>query len=684
MNQVTQVDPGTRDALQQMVTFARQGARAEARRAGEAALERVGDRAPIHALLGRLACESGDFPDGIAHLRLAIEGLPNEVVVRCDLAAALIQTGDLAGALAICSIDHMLADRSLQIARFRGYAAQELGQYPEAIIAYRHVVARAPGDAGTWNNLGNAVAATGDLNGAIEALRRAAALDPHAAPTRINLASTLATADKLDEAIVEFRKMARDFPDDPKPWAEMGRVAAWHDRGDVALEAYEEAAKRAPSDPEIHVELGNQRGAAWDVAGAEQALRAAIAADPSYGDAYVALAVLYEHGNRAGQLPALIEEARTASIDPGLVAIIEAYALRRAKEWAKGLAAAEAAAPDRDPVRRAQLIGDFRDRLGDAAGAFASFEEMNRLVAADPRVPERSAQRYREMVDRNRTEMSREWLDSWTPAVYPKSDERASPAILLGFPRSGTTLLDTMLMGHPGVQVIEERPALVHVEHSLSDKVGLSTMDAAAVRAARDEYWQEVSGYVELRPNSLLVDKSPLYLNKVAIIHRLFPDARFIRAVRHPMDVVLSCYITNFRPNAAMANFLDLRQAAELYDQSMGAFEEAWKLLDLPVHTVAYERMIADRDTELRPLFDWLGLDWCEDALDHQATAAKRGIITTASYSQVHEPLYTRSAGRWTRYAKQLEPVREILEPWIGRLGYSIEDPTKLPERLDA
>ena len=681
MNQVTQVDPGTHDALQQMMTFARQGACNEARRVGEAALERVGDTAPIHALLGRLAGESGDFADSVAHLRQAIEMLPDDVAVRCDLAASLIQTGDLAGALTVCSVDHMLADRSLQIARFRGYAAQELEQYPEAVISYRHVVSRAPDDAGTWNNLGNAVAATGDLDGAIEALRRAASLDPRSAPIRLNLANTLATADKADEAIVEYRKMAQDFPDDPKPWAELARLADGFEGGNEALEAYEEAGRRAPNDPEIQVELGGQRYATWDVAGAEQAFRAAIAADPAFGDAYVALAVLHEHGNRPAMLPALLEEAKSANIEAGLLSLIEAYALRRAKEWDKGLAAAEAAAPDRDPVRRAQLIGEFKDRLGDAGGAFESFEEMNRQVASDRRVREGSADRYREMVERNRAMMTREWLETWTPEVPPQSDERSSPVFLLGFPRSGTTLLDTMLMGHPGVQAIEERPALVRVEHSLGGIDGLSTMGAAAVRAARDEYWRAVSGYVELRPNSLLVDKLPLYLNKVAVIHRLFPDAQFILALRHPMDVVLSCYITNFRPNPAMANFLDLRRAAELYDQSMAAFEEARQLLVLPVYTVAYERMIADRNAELRPLFAWLGLDWRQEALDHQATAAERGLITTASYSQVHEPLYTRAAGRWTRYAEQLEPVRDILAPWVERLGYSIDDPTKLPER---
>jgi hypothetical protein len=238
-----------------------------------------------------------------------------------------------------------------------------------------------------------------------------------------------------------------------------------------------------------------------------------------------------------------------------------------------------------------------------------------------------------------------------------------------------------MLMGHPQVQVIEERSAIVHVEQALGGVDALPALTADQVRAARDDYWAEVATYVELRPDSLLVDKSPLYLNKTAIMHRLFPGAKTILALRHPMDVVLSCFVTNFRPNPAMANFLDLRRTAELYDRSMAAFEEARDLLGLDVFTISYERMIADRDAELRPLFEWLGLDWREEAVDHQATAARRGVITTASYAQVNEPLYTRSAGRWTRYATQLEPVRDLLAPWVEKFGYSLDDPTKLPER---
>ena len=684
MNTTTQIDPATLDVLQKMVIAARRGAAGVALSLGKGAVGNVGDPAPVHALIGRMSCEQGDLPTGIGHLRLALGALPDDHGVRCDLVAALTQTGATIEALGLCDKARALADPSLQLARFRAYLAQEAGDFPTAIEAYRHVVARAPGDFAAWNNLGNALTGAEDYPAAIDALREAVRLEPFAAPTRMNLANALSAADRTDEAIEALRTAAADFPDDPKPWVELSHLADLMGRADMALEGLEEAARRAPRDPEIQVDLGNHRGTAWDMAGAEQAFRAAIAADPANGPAFVALAVLLEHDNRAGDLPMLVAQAKGAQVAPGALAMVEAYAFRRAKEWKKGLAAASAAADEYEPVRRAQLIGEFRDRLGDAPGAFASFEEMNRLAAIDPREPNRTGQEYRDMVDRNRAAMTGDWLDGWTTPVPPLSDERTSPVILLGFPRSGTTLLDTILMGHPNVQVYEERPAMVHVEHSLGGIDALPPMNAAAIRAARDDYWKKLAVYAPLSDAPTVIDKMPLYLNKTAIIHRLFPDARMVLALRHPMDVVLSCFITSFRPNSAMSNFHDLVRTAELYDRSMAAFEQARALLDLQVFSVVYERMIADKDAELRPLFDWLGLDWHEDALDHQATAARRGIISTASYAQVHEPLYSRSAGRWARYRAQLKPVEGVLAPWIERFGYSLDDPAQLPARKTA
>jgi hypothetical protein len=200
----------------------------------------------------------------------------------------------------------------------------------------------------------------------------------------------------------------------------------------------------------------------------------------------------------------------------------------------------------------------------------------------------------------------------------------------------------------------------------------LADASAAQLKAARDLYFETAQSLTPLGTGNLLIDKNPLAMNELPLILRLFPEAKIILALRHPCDVVLSCFITNFKLNSGMASFLHLETAAELYDLSFSYFERACALLNPPVHRIAYENVVVDRDRELRPLFDFLGLEWSERVLDHQSTAKNRGHIKTASYAQVVEPIYTRSSGRWRNYRKHLEPVFPILEPWVRKFGYEL------------
>jgi hypothetical protein len=243
---------------------------------------------------------------------------------------------------------------------------------------------------------------------------------------------------------------------------------------------------------------------------------------------------------------------------------------------------------------------------------------------------------------------------------------------LVGFPRSGTTLLDTILMSHPGTEVLEEEPTLIRATDALGGFEAIPKATADQIKAGRDAYFDMVRGLTPLAPGNLLIDKNPLAMNNIPVIRRLFPDAKIIVALRHPCDVVLSCNITNFKPNNAMASFIWLETAAELYDLSFGYLEKARELLKPVVHTIVYENIVADRARERRPLFACLGLERDERVLAHQTTARRRGHIKTASYAQVVEPIYTSSAGRWQNYRKYLEPVLPVLEPWVLKFGYSL------------
>ena len=262
-----------------------------------------------------------------------------------------------------------------------------------------------------------------------------------------------------------------------------------------------------------------------------------------------------------------------------------------------------------------------------------------------------------------------DWRQSWkAPAI---ASSRPAPVFLVGFPRSGTTLLDTILMGHPGIAVLEEQSLLKAIGLGFDGFERVADIAEEELRALQDRYFALAAEKVKLTDNTLLIDKSPLNLQLVPQIMRLFPDARFILAMRHPADVVFGCFKANFRLNNAMSSFLALDTAAEFYDLTFRTWENSLKLFSPEVHTVRYESLIEDPEAALRPVIEGLGLEWNDRILDHQKTARDRGLVATASYAQVTEPIYRHADGRWRHYRRHLEPILPVLAPWIEEFGYA-------------
>jgi hypothetical protein len=327
--------------------------------------------------------------------------------------------------------------------------------------------------------------------------------------------------------------------------------------------------------------------------------------------------------------------------------------------------------------RRFHLLGQLLQGAGRYEEAFAAFERMNALTGDDSSRPEERGAGYRKLIRRQFDSLTPELVGGWCVEQSPTAPP--SPTFLVGFPRSGTTLLDTMLMGHSDIEVLEEEPTMREAGNLLPEIAGLPNATNQQVEAARDKYWKVVNSLTSLEARQVLIDKNPLTMNMLPQVYCLFPGAKIIVALRHPCDAVLSCYITNFRANDGMASFLKLDTAAELYDLSFSYLERAQHLLKFPMHRVVYERIVANREAELRALLAFLGLDWDEQVMAHEETAKGRGRIKTASYAQVVEPIYTRAAGRWWNYRRQLEPILPILAPWVEKFGYSLDDPDKFP-----
>lgn len=639
-----------------------------ARREAETAL--AADPANVNALrfVGVLYCQSGDPDRGSEYLRKALAQDPADEGTRVNLLQALLDSGQLDEVEAVGAAAP--SSNNPQILRARAAAARQLGKLDHAVALLERAVAHAPKDFGAWNNLGNALLEADQQDKAIRAFERARQLNPGAAVVHLNMGRALESEDRHEDSLRAFREAARLDPEDAMAAFELGKCLLRLGRPEEALPILGKAARISRTNANVYLVIGLTYARLQDLAQAEQSYRMAIHVDPAHAAAYMNLSILLERGNRMEEVEGLYEQALENGVDEGELRYVKALILRRQGALTEALELAQQSTMiSLDPAWRAQLIGEVADKLGDADTAFAAYSEMNELAASKPDAVQFDRTGYSRRVEAMIKDATPEWYDSWRP-VEPAT-EPPSPAFLAGFLRSGTTLLDTILMGHPGTQVIEEEPMLAAVEDALGDLGRLGQLDTAEAKALRERY------YTALRhpapPGKLIVDKNPLATLRAPLITRLFPDARLIFTVRHPCDVVLSCFMQNFLVTESTASFLDLENAALAYDRTMAYWKKARSIFPLQVHTVRYEDMVDDLEGEMRPLLDFLGLEWDERVLDHQKTATERGYIRTPSYAQVTEKIYKRASGRWTRYRKHMEGVLPILAPWVEEFGYTLD-----------
>jgi tetratricopeptide (TPR) repeat protein len=278
--------------------------------------------------------------------------------------------------------------------------------------------------------------------------------------------------------------------------------------------------------------------------------------------------------------------------------------------------------------------------------------------------------------------LTRSGCDAENAASWLAANERApppaeSPIFVVGFPRSGTTLLEQTLDAHPQLRSMDEQPFL---QFALDDALAcairypaeLGKLTDAQMRSIRAGYWKRVRAKAELAGGQRIVDKNPLNMARLPLIRRLFPHARIILAVRHPCDTLLSCFQQQFRaPDLARA-CADLGTLAESYRRVFDFWYEQLSLLKPYAHELRYESLVSDFEGEARRLAEFLQLPWDDAMLAPGEHARSKGFISTPSYSQVVQPVNSASVGRWRRYASHFEDVIPVVEPYLARWGYPV------------
>lgn len=636
---------------------------------GEAVLREQPANPNILQLLGVVSCKTGALRQGADYLRQALANGGDTADNRINLARALLDLGDVDEAARIC------AGGDAETPEIQAMQAQILkaqGRVTEAGWAYEKLISENPGNFDAWNNLGNARHESGDLEGALQAFQQARQINPKSSLLHTNMGRVLISLDRYQDACLALEKAAQLAPGEAAPLVELGRTLTSIDHAEAGLRALGAAAKLDPSNPEIFLAIGIAFLDLSDNIQAERALAFAIKADRSFAPAYLNLGILFEKANRLDELRQLIADATAADVAGEDIDYLRALLLARdgdrlaALELVRDLRAATVS-----PTIRMQFAGQLADRLGRIDDALYFYDEMNRAAAQSPLAVGGDRSAYQRAIARLDEQMTPAWFSEW--ADVPTTADRPSPAFLVGFPRSGTTLMDTIVMGHSSTHVIEEIPILENLGKAIGDADHIRSLDAAAVGALRTRYFAELDKLGGPAPGDLVIDKNPLSMVRLPLIHRLFPDAKIILAMRHPCDVVLSCYMQDFKPTEAMSSFLDLANASRTYDRVFHYWENCRSILPVDVHILRYESIIEDVEGATRPLFDFLGLPWEAAVLDHQKTAIDRGFIRTPSYAQVTEKIYSSASGRWKRYEPQMREVLPILAPWVERYGYRLD-----------
>lgn len=252
--------------------------------------------------------------------------------------------------------------------------------------------------------------------------------------------------------------------------------------------------------------------------------------------------------------------------------------------------------------------------------------------------------------------------------------DRPNYVMMLGFPRSGTTMLENALAAHPRVETFEEAPTM-HAATSYIDRgnKGQTEYEPGSVALyveGRERYFSALDRLRQKHNANVYLDKLPIRSLAAPFVKRLIPDQRFIFSVRHPYDVALSCFQQRFSPNPAMANFLNLRDTIRIYDLTMTEWFKVHSLEDPAVHYVPYDDLVTNFETVTRGTLEFLGLDWDPAVLEFAERAGDRAN-RTPSYQKVRQGLSLGIQTYWRNYDFLFTQAEAApLTKWAKFFGY--------------
>jgi len=497
----------------------------------------------------------------------------------------------------------------------------------------------------------------GRLEESIAALREIARLDPLRAEAHHDLGLTCLRCGHMAEAAASLQRAVELRPGFPSALSNLADALDRQGREQEALGVYHRAS-RAAEDP---IERGLNLAKALLIEGklteAEQELRRLLAlaperAGPHYYLGHV-LSLLGRFEEVVRHLTRAIELAPEAPF-----AFHDLTIAKRMTEADRPLVARMgdlAARPTLDEPLRINLhfgLGKAFDDLGERATAMQHYDAANRLKAKWVRLDRAGLVRH---FDSLIAGFSAEALErTGRLLARPASPGDDMPVLILGMPRSGTTLVEQVLSSHPAVGAGGELSFWKdRIDGWQASKQ--RAVEAPAVAQAAGDYRTKLRG---IAPGALRVtDKTPGNFSRIWLIRLAFPEARIIHCRRHPVDTCLSIFFTHFK---GLQDYAYDRGDLVFYYRQYQRLMDHWRRVVPPDRfmDVDYERLIADREAMTRRLVAFCGLEWDDACL---APERNQRAVNTASRWQARQPVYSTSVERWRRYEPWLGELRELL-----------------------
>ncbi|MEQ8850647.1 MAG: tetratricopeptide repeat protein [Phycisphaerales bacterium] len=673
------------------------------------------DNADALHLFGLLSGQLGREDAAIESIRRAIQVNDGHPAYHYSLGRALAGRGDMAEAEAefrrAIEIHEPLAPAHLEL----GLVLDRMDRPDEALRSFEAAVQHKPDYSAAYFHAGNILRRSGQGDAALQSYRRAIELDANNVEASLNLALLLREAGKLEESEQTLRALAErrsDFiparstlgavlldmgrapdalevlqaaeavaPDDPKVLHNLGSSLTAVGRSDEAVGKFRRAIEVDPEYDQAYAGLGTALRAAHDLDAAIESFRKAVELRPDSAQALFSLADVLDRVHRGDEAGPLLDKALSINPRHAMGNVLKARLDRRggnaeaARDRLASIIDDPAYAAAESNV--ATELGHTFEALEAYQDAFAAFSRAQQSVVRTDQFKRFPLEAYPATVDACRERITEDLVATWE--TEPPADGRSAPVLFVGFPRSGTTLMEQIMEAHPDIRTTGERPVLNKVIAAVAEMTGgyrgypedLDDLTDDDVESLRTLYWEEMDRIVGVTGDaSTYVDKQPLNIVHLPTVRRVFPEAPVVVALRDPRAVVWSCFIQEFVLNQAMVHFCSLDTASALYERVMGLWLHYRDVLGLSAIEYRYEDLVESTERVARRVLEHIGVDWDPAVLQYHERARDR-VITTPSFRDVTQPVYGRAVARWRHYESLMsEEVLERLQPFVREFGY--------------